>query len=385
MQNIKYRKKKKISLEEKREKEKEIIRTLEKKLFQKLYFDILSSIPNTFQENNLTFENFIYIFRTPILKICNFKSENQSYPIVLKKVSDLVIKRYSITPDLRNLNPRQMKKYLYDKNLNDDWTIVENYQIELYKEEEKKRLREIAENMNQYYDDLKQQEIDKLNYAKQLEEKRKKLKEELNREEEEKIHREKVKNDLMIKQLLANEKLMTTMNKQKMKNIAINEKVKNEYLKEIIKENEKLNKDNKDIVKYKIDNIMKIQNKQFQNINKSDNTNLGNINENEFEFSSDEISKIVDRMMEESQLKKNNDLIYNRLKDINSEIQSEQLDEIIQKEEFELSKKNNNEYINVSEIKGIEKEISQKVDEIMSKNMKYINLKKNEDFHKDLI
>ena len=385
MQNIKYRKKKKISLEEKREKEKEIIRTLEKKLFQKLYFDILSSIPNTFQENNLTFENFIYIFRTPILKICNFKSENQSYPIVLKKVSDLIIKRYSITPDLRNLNPRQMKKYLYDKNLNDDWTIVENYQIELYKEEEKKRLREIAENMNQYYDDLKQQEIDKLNYAKQLEEKRKKLKEELNREEEEKIHREKVKNDLMIKQLLANEKLMTTMNKQKMKNIAINEKVKNEYLKEIIKENEKLNKDNKDIVKYKIDNIMKIQNKQFQNINKSDNTNLGNINENEFEFSSDEISKIVDRMMEESQLKKNNDLIYNRLKDINSEIQSEQLDEIIQKEEFELSKKNNNEYINVSEIKGIEKEISQKVDEIMSKNMKYINLKKNEDFHKDLI
>ena len=385
MQNLKYKKKKKINLEEKREKEKEIIRTLEKKLFQKLYFDILSSIPNTFQENNLTFENFIYIFRTPILKICNFKSENQSYPIVLKKVSDLVIKRYSITPDLRNLNPRQMKKYLYDKNLNDDWTIVENYQIELYKEEEKKRLREIAENMNQYYDDLKQQEIDKLNYAKQLEEKRKKLKEELNREEEEKIHREKVKNDLMIKQLLANEKLMTTMNKQKMKNIAINEKVKNEYLKEIIKENEKLNKDNKDIVKYKIDNIMKIQNKQFQNINKSDNTNLGNINENEFEFSSDEISKIVDRMMEESQLKKNNDLIYNRLKDINSEIQSEQLDEIIQKEEFELSKKNNNEYINVSEIKGIEKEISQKVDEIMSKNMKYINLKKNEDFHKDLI
>ena len=385
MQNIKYRKKKKISLEEKREKEKEIIRTLEKKLFQKLYFDILSSIPNTFQENNLTFENFIYIFRTPILKICNFKSENQSYPIVLKKVSDLIIKRYSITPDLRNLNPRQMKKYLYDKNLNDDWTIVENYQIELYKEEEKKRLREIAENMNQYYDDLKQQEIDKLNYAKQLEEKRKKLKEELNREEEEKIYREKVKNDLMIKQLLANEKLMTTMNKQKMKNIAINEKVKNEYLKEIIKENEKLNKDNKDIVKYKIDNIMKIQNKQFQNINKTDNTNLGNINEKEFEFSSDEISKIVDRMMEESQLKKNNDLIYNRLKDINSEIQSEQLDEIIQKEEFELSKKNNNEYINVSEIKGIEKEISQKVDEIMSKNMKYINLKKNEDFHKDLI
>ena len=385
MQNKKYKKQKKIRLEEKREKEKEIIRSLEKKLFQKIYFDLFSSIPNTFQENNLTFENFIYIFRSSILKICNFKSENQSYPIVLKKVSDIVIKRYSITPDLRNMNPRQMKKYLYDKNLNDDWTIVENYQIELYKEEEKKRLREIAENMNQYYDDLKQQEIDKLNYAKQLEEKRKKLKEELNREEEEKIYREKVKNDLMIKQLLANEKLMTTMNKQKMKNIAINEKVKNEYLKEIIKENEKLNKDNKDIVKYKIDNIMKIQNKQFQNINKSDNTNLGNINENEFEFSSDEISKIVDRMMEESQLKKNNDLIYNRLKDINSEIQSEQLDEIIQKEEFELSKKNNNEYINVSEIKGIEKEISQKVDEIMSKNMKYINLKKNEDFHKDLI
>jgi hypothetical protein len=385
MQNKKYKKQKKIRLEEKREKEKEIIRSLEKKLFQKIYFDLFSSIPNTFQENNLTFENFIYIFSSSILKICNFKSENQSYPIVLKKVSDIVIKRYSITPDLRNMNPLQIKKYLYDKNLNDDWTIVENYQIELSKEEEKKRLREIAENMNQYYNDLKQQEIEKLNIAKELEKKRKKLKEELNREEEEKIHREKVKNDLMIKQLLANEKLMTTMNKQKIKNIAINEKAKKEYLNEIIKENEKLNKDNKDIVKYKIDNIMKIQNKQFQNINKTDNTNLGNINEKEFEFSSDEISKIVDRMMEESQLKKNNDLIYNRLKDLNSEIQSEKLDEIIQKEEFELNKKKDNEYINISEIKGIEKEISQRVDEILSKNMKYINLKKNEDFHKDLI
>ena len=385
MQNTKYTNQKKINLEKKRDKEKEIIRTLEKKVFQKLYFDLLSSIPNTFQENNLTFENFIYIFRTPILKICNFKSQNQSYPIVLKKVSDIVIKRYSITPDLRNMNPRQMKKYLYDKNLNDDWTLVENYQIELYKEEEKKKLKEIAETMNQYYNDLKQQEIDKLNYANELENKRKKLKEELNREQEEKIYREKVKNDLMIKQLLANEKLMTTINKQKMKNIAINEKVKNEYLKEIIKENEKLNKDNKDIVKFKIENIMKVQNKQFEKINKTDNDDLDNINQNEFEFSSDEISKIVDRMMEESQIKKNNDLIYNRLKDINSEIQSEKLDEIIQKEELELDKKKKIEYINVSEIKGIEKEISQRVDEIMSKNMKYINLKKNEDFHKDFI
>ena len=385
MQNKKYTKQKKIRLEEKREKEKEIIRSLEKKLFQKIYFDLFSSIPNTFQENNLTFENFIYIFRSSILKICNFKSENQSYPIVLKKVSDIVIKRYSITPDLRNMNPLQIKKYLYDKNLNDDWTIVENYQIELSKEEEKKRLREIAENMNQYYNDLKQQEIEKLNIAKELEKKRKKLKEELNREEEEKIHREKVKNDLMIKQLLANEKLMTTMNKQKIKNIAINEKAKKEYLNEIIKENEKLNKDNKDIVKFKIENIMKVQNKQFEKINKTDNDDLENINQNEFEFSSDEISKIVDRMMEESQIKKNNDLIYNRLKDINSEIQSEKLDEIIQKEEFELNKKKDNEYINISEIKGIEKEISQRVDEILSKNMKYINLKKNEDFHKDLI
>ncbi len=385
MQNTKYTNQKKINLEKKRDKEKEIIRTLEKKVFQKLYFDLLSSIPNTFQENNLTFENFIYIFRTPILKICNFKSQNQSYPIVLKKVSDIVIKRYSITPDLRNMNPRQMKKYLYDKNLNDDWTLVENYQIELYKEEEKKKLKEIAETMNQYYNDLKQQEIDKLNYANELEKKRKKLKEELNREQEEKIYREKIKNDLMIKQLLANEKLMTTINKQKMKNIAINEKVKNEYLKEIIKENEKLNKDNKDIVKFKIENIMKVQNKQFEKINKTDNDDLENINQNEFEFSSDEISKIVDRMMEESQIKKNNDLIYNRLKDINSEIQSEKLDEIIQKEELELDKKKNIEYINVSEIKGIEKEISQRVDEIMSKNMKYINLKKNEDFHKDFI
>ena len=384
MQNPIRKKGKKEIEKEKKEKRKEIIHELEKKLYQKLYYDLLTSIPVTFQENNLTFENFIYIFKDEILKKCDFKSQKQKYSNLLKEVSQIVINRYSIYPDLRNMNPLQMKKYLYEKNLNDDWSLVNKYQSELYKEEERKKLKEIAENMKEYYNDLKQQENEKLNYAKELEEKRKKIKEELKQDEEEKIHKEKVKNDLIIKQLIANEKLMSTLNKEKIKNMTINEKVKEEYLKEIIKENQHLNKDNKEIVKYKINNILKTQNKQMQNLNKLSNYHLANLAENNLDFQNDEISKIVDRMMEESKLKKNNDLIYNRLKDLNEEIQSDKINKIIQQEEeYNNNKNDDNEIIEVSEIKGIEKEISKKVDEIMAKNSKFVKLKKEND-NKDL-
>ncbi len=384
MQNPIRKKGKKETEKEKKEKRKEIIHELEKKLYQKLYYDLLTSIPVTFQENNLTFENFIYIFKDEILKKFDFKSQKQKYSNLLKEVSQIVINRYSIYPDLRNMNPLQMKKYLYEKNLNDDWSLVNKYQTELYKEEERQKLKEIAENMKQYYNDLKQQENEKLNYAKELEEKRKKIKEELKQDEEEKIHKEKVKNDLIIKQLIANEKLMSTLNKEKIKNMTINEKVKEEYLKEIIKENQHLNKDNKEIVKYKINNILKTQNKQMQNLNKLSNYHLANLAENNLDFQNDEISKIVDRMMEESKLKKNNDLIYNRLKDLNEEIQSDKINKIIKEEEaYNNNKNDDNEIIEVSEIKGIEKEISKKVDEIMAKNSKFVKLKKEND-NKDL-
>ena len=142
------------------EKQQITLNKLEKKLLQKLYFDLFTTLPETFKTNNLTFENFIFEFQSEIHSLYNFNS-NESYYSLLNNVSEIILKKYPLKPDLKNLSPLQLKKYYYDLKLNDDWTVLNKYQHEMFKEEENQKLKEIANNMKQYYNDLKQQEIDK--------------------------------------------------------------------------------------------------------------------------------------------------------------------------------------------------------------------------------
>ena len=364
------------------EKQQMTLNNLEKKLLQKLYFDLFTTLPETFKTNNLTFENFIFEFQSEIHSLYNFNSpSNQSYYTLLNNVSQIILKKYPLSPDLKNFSPLQLKKYYYDLKLNDDWTILNKYQNEIYKEEENKKLKEIANNMKQYYNDLKQQEIDKKKFEEEMKNKKKRIKKEIQNEENEKILKEKFKNDIKIKQLLANEKMMKLLNKKNIKKIIENEKLKDEFLNEIINDNNNLNKDNIDLVKIKLENAINIQNKQLMNFNLKfdynnnfyNKNNLRNLSSN-LDLNSDEISRIVDQIIKEKKNKNINHILNSHLDDQDKNYDND--------EEFNNNNNNNNIYLNqlnpdknnINDVNGIDLEIEKRVNEIMKEKLGNLNI-----------
>ena len=346
------------------ENQQKTLKNLEKKLFQKLYYDLFTSFQETFKTHNLTFENFIYEFQSEIHSLFNFKS-NESYLKLLEKVSEIVLKKFPLIPDLKNFSPLQKKKYYYDLKLNDDWAILNKYQNEMFKEEESKKLKEIANKMKQYYNDLKEQEINKKKFEEEMKNKKNKIKKEIENEENEKILKEKFKNNIKIKQLIANEKMMKNLNKKNIKKIIENEKLKDEFLNEIINDNNNLNKDNIDLVKNKIENAFNIQNKQLMNFdikfdyNYNNNKNLSsNLNLN-----SDEISKIVDQIIKEKKNQNFNQILHNEIFDNDDDINNNNLI---------LNLNDNNNILN--DENGIDLEMEKKVNEIMKKKLGNLNI-----------
>ena len=347
------------------ENQQKTLKNLEKKLFQKLYYDLFTSFQETFKTHNLTFENFIYEFQSEIHSLFNFKS-NESYLKLLEKVSEIVLKKFPLIPDLKNFSPLQKKKYYYDLKLNDDWAILNKYQNEMFKEEESQKLKEIANKMKQYYNDLKEQEINKKKFEEEMKNKKKKIKKEIENEENEKILKEKFKNNIKIKQLIANEKMMKNLNKKNIKKIIENEKLKDEFLNEIINDNNNLNKDNIDLVKNKIENAFNIQNKQLMNFdikfdyNYNNNKNLSsNLNLN-----SDEISKIVDQIIKEKKNQNFNQILHNEIFDND--------DDINNNNNLILNLNDNNNILN--DENGIDLEMEKKVNEIMKKKLGNLNI-----------
>ena len=125
---------------------KELLK-LEIKLLRKLYVDLFISLPNTFKENNLSFENFVYQFGQKIHDICEVEQndKNNSYDNLLKEVNILILKKYPLYPDLTKFNKRELKKYFYDLGVNEDWALIQRYQEEMDKLEERQRLKNIAQ------------------------------------------------------------------------------------------------------------------------------------------------------------------------------------------------------------------------------------------------
>lgn len=286
--NIQKAQKKKEIKEERRKK----LAELELKFFKKVYFDVFTQLPSLFKNNNLTFENFTFEFGEKIKLIIDTKDPKPSYYILLDKITKMITQKYPVEP---NLNPLQMKRVKLIQKSEDDWAVVSKYKEELYKEEERKKLLEIAQNMKKYYDDLQQQEIDKKNYSTEQEVKKRKEKEKKLAEEREKLYKEKYENDVKIKQLLSNEKALQLLNKQQIKNELDNEKIKKEYLKEVLEQNENLSNENKSIVKMKIDNLTRMQNNSIYAFKRA---NIEN------EIKSNEISALVDKIIANRQKEK---------------------------------------------------------------------------------
>ena len=190
---------------------------LEIKVLRKLYGDLFIRIPNTFKQNNLTFENFVYEFGQEIHELFEFDKSNPSYDNLLRDVNILVIQKYPISPDLTKFNRKELKKYFYDLGINDDWALVERYKSEMDKKEEKERLMKIADSMKDYYKMLTDQIEEKKNLEKKEEEK----KEEEKRKKKEEFEKIKIMN-----QKKKREKFKKKKKKKKKKNEQIKKKRK---------------------------------------------------------------------------------------------------------------------------------------------------------------
>ena len=317
---------------------KELLK-LEIKLLRKLYVDLFISLPNTFKENNLSFENFVYQFGQKIHDICEVEQndKNNSYDNLLKEVNILILKKYPLYPDLTKFNKRELKKYFYDLGVNEDWALIQRYQEEMDKLEEQQRLKNIAQSMKDYYNDLNKQ-IETKKIIKEKEEKNKK-------KEKNKIDINKMKliNEQKIKKLKENEKMIKMMDEEKIKQIKENDEMKQHFLDNLEEANYNLNEDNYNIIKYKLDNAINIQTKQLQNYNQKfyDISKINNINTG-YSIPDDQISSMVDQIM-------------------NKKKQGNILDNIIKEE------KNNDEIKKQNfKIEGIDYDIEKKVNKILS-------------------
>ena len=323
---------------------KELLK-LEIKLLRKLYGDLFISLPNTFKQNNLSFENFIYEFGQKIHALCDLDQNNQksSYDNLLKEVNILILKKYPISPDLTKFNKNQLKKYFYELGINDEWSLIQKYQQEMDKLEEKQRLINIAQSMKNYYNQLNQQ----IETKKILEEKEaEKKKEKKNKVD---INKMKLINKKKIEKLKENEQMMKMMDQKKIEQIKENEKLKQHYIQNLEQENENLNENNFNIIKFKLDNAMNIQTKQMQNYNQKffDISKVNNINTG-YSIPDEQLDSMVEQIMKEKQ---RNNLI-----------------DIIQNEKIGEEKEPN-----VNKIEGIDYEIEKKVNKILSEQ----KLKKN--------
>ena len=322
---------------------KELLK-LEIKLLRKIYGDLFISLPNTFKQNNLTFENFVFEFGQKIHYLFELdkNNKNPSYDNILKEINLLIIKKYPIYPDLTKFNKKELKKYFYEIGIDDDWSLIQRYQQEKDKLEEKERLMKIAQSMKEYYNELnKQIEIKKDIIEKEKEKKNEEEKEKKKKE----IEKMKLINKKKIEQLKENENMIKMLDKKRIEQINENEKLKQYYLQNLEEENNNLNENNLHLIKFKLINAINIQTKQMQNYNqKYSQNNIINIG---FSIPDEQISSMVDEIMKKKKEKN--------------------IDNIIEKEKNENNIDNKDDYKN-NKIEGIDYEIEKKVNKILEEH-----------------
>ena len=327
---------------------------LEIKVLRKLYIDLFISLPNTFKENNLSFENFVFEFGEKIHKLFELdkNNDNPSYDNLLKEVNVLILKKYPMSPDLVKFNKNELKKYFYELGMDDEWSLINKYQQEMDKNEEKQRLIKIAQSMQDYYNELNKQIETKKILEKNSEEEKKKNIDKKKRLAE--LKKMRLMNKQKIEKLKENEKMMEMLDKKKIDQINEKEKMKKYYLENLEEENENLNEDNYHIIKYKLENAINIQTKQMQDYNNnfSNNSKIKEINTG-YEIQDEQLDNMVDQIINK---KKQENVLINIINNY---------------EDSEIDM--NNELKNEDKIEGIDYEIEKKVNQILSEQ----RLKKN--------
>jgi hypothetical protein len=151
-------------------------------------------------------------------------------------------------------NKLEILKELNYLSKDDEWALIDKYKQALYEEEEAKLKKEKEINHKKYLNDLDNQINERKNYVDPIEKKKAEIYLFKEREEKKKLEQKKIENQ---------EKLIALR-----KNIINYKCILPEYLNKLEKDNFDINENNKDLICYKIDYLIGINNeKSMDNIN----------------------------------------------------------------------------------------------------------------------
>ena len=229
------------------------LENLNRNLMKKLYADLYVNNIDLYQEKNLTFENFLYHFYRDFESLLDF--ENPDYKLLFNRM-DLVVKSKFDRENRLNSgkNKLEILKELNYLSKDDEWALIDKYKQALYEEEEAKLKKEKEINHKKYLNDLDNQINERKNYVDPIEKKKAEIYLFKEREEKKKLEQKKIENQ---------EKLIALR-----KNIINYKCILPEYLNKLEKDNFDINENNKDLICYKIDYLIGINNeKSLDNIN----------------------------------------------------------------------------------------------------------------------
>ena len=229
------------------------LENLNRNLMKKLYADLYVNNIDLYQEKNLTFENFLYHFYRDFESLLDF--ENPDYKLLLNRM-DLIVKSKFDRENRLNSgkNKLEILKELNYLSKDDEWALIDKYKQALYEEEEAKLKKEKEINHKKYLNDLDNQINERKHYVDPIEKKKAEIYLFKEREERKKLEQKKIENQ---------EKLIALR-----KNIINYKCILPEYLNKLEKDNFDINENNKDLICYKIDYLIGINNeKSMDNIN----------------------------------------------------------------------------------------------------------------------
>ena len=229
------------------------LENLNRNLMKKLYADLYVNNIDLYQEKNLTFENFLYNFYRDFESLLDF--ENPDYKLLLDRM-DLIVKSKFDRENRLNSgkNKLEILKELNYLSKDDEWALIDKYKQALYEEEEAKLKKEKKLNHQKYLNDLDNQIYERKNYVNPIDKKKAEIYLFKEKEEKKKLEQKKIENQ---------EKLIALR-----KNIINYKCILVEYLNKLEKDNFDINENNKDLICYKINYLIGINNeKSLDNIN----------------------------------------------------------------------------------------------------------------------
>ena len=226
------------------------LENLNRNLMKKIYADLYTRNIKLYQEKNLTFENFLFHFYNDFESLIDF--ENPDYKLLLERM-DLIIKskfdrENRLTSDKNKLEIIKELNYLSQE---DEWTLIEKYQKALYEDEKVKLEEQKKLNHQKYLNDLDNQIISKKNYVDPVDKKKQEIYLFKEKEEKRLLEETKIKNQ---------ENLISLR-----KNIINYKCISIEYLNKLEKDNFDINENNKELICYKINFLIEINNEKCLN------------------------------------------------------------------------------------------------------------------------